>query len=208
MQEYSATLTGGPFLYNECKIIGKYLLDGEDPILLRKRNISDNLIQYKKVNSISRVNSPIFTRLLILSKEQLDFFVKAEIQQSKYMLVYAIMKTDRLVKEFIRELYYDKLLMNDQNLEKYEVTKWFNTKYDSSEFLRSRSESTQYKLQQVMLQIMTSSGLLKKNDELYEINRPLLSKEFVDLVRETNDYEYAKSIGGLVWEIWKIEYLF
>lgn len=198
MQEYSATLTGGPFLYNECKIIGKYLLDGEDPILLRKRNISDNLIQYKKVNSISRVNSPIFTRLLILSKEQLDFFVKAEIQQSKYMLVYAIMKTDRLVKEFIRELYYDKLLMNDQNLEKYEVTKWFNTKYDSSEFLRSRSESTQYKLQQVMLQIMTSSGLLKKNDELYEINRPLLSKEFVDLLRETNDYEYAKSIGGLV----------
>ena len=103
MQEYSATLTGGPFLYNESKIIGKYLLDGEDPTILRKKNISDNLIKYKKVNSISRVNSPIFTRLLVLSKEQLDFFVKADIQQSKYMLVYAIMKTDRLVKEFVRE---------------------------------------------------------------------------------------------------------
>ena len=48
MQEYSATLTGGPFLYNECRIIGKYLLDGEDPSSLRKRNISENLIQYKK----------------------------------------------------------------------------------------------------------------------------------------------------------------
>lgn len=198
MQEYSATLTGGPFLYNESKIIGKYLLDGEDPTILRKKNISDNLIKYKKVNSISRVNSPIFTRLLVLSKEQLDFFVKADIQQSKYMLVYAIMKTDRLVKEFVRELYYDKLLMNDQNIEKYEITKWFNSKYDISEFLRSRSESTQYKLQQVMLQIMTSSGLLKKNGELYEINRPLLSKEFVELLNDTNDYEYAKSIGGLV----------
>ena len=114
------------------------------------------------------------------------------------MLVYAIMKTDRLVKEFVRELYYDKLLMNDQNLEKYEITKWFNSKYDISEFLRSRSESTQYKLQQVMLQIMTSSGLLKKNGDLYEINRPLLSKEFIDLLSATNDYEYAQSIGGLV----------
>lgn len=201
MQEYSATLTGGPFLYNECRIIGKYLLDGEDPSSLRKRNISENLIQYKKINSISRVNSPIFTRLLALSKNQLDFFVKADIQQSKYMLVYAIMKTDRLVKEFVRELYYDKLLMNDEHIEKYEIIKWFNSKYDVSEFLRSRSESTQYKLQQVMLQIMTASGLLKKNGELFEINRPLLCNEFIELLKETNDYEYAKSIGGLVWEI-------
>ena len=70
MQEYSATLTGGPFLYNECKIIGKYLLDGEDPTLLRKKNISDNLIKYKKVNSISRVNSPIFTRLLVCGQDK------------------------------------------------------------------------------------------------------------------------------------------
>ena len=198
MQEYSATLTGGPFLYNECKIIGKHLLDNEDPSSLRKRNISENLIQYKKTNSISRVNSPIFTRLLALSKEQLDFFVNADIQQSKYMLIYAIMKTDRLVKEFVRELYYDKLLMNDEHIEKYEITKWFNSKYDVSEFLRSRSESTQYKLQQVMLQIMTASGLLKKNGELFEINRPLLCNEFIDLLKETDDYEYAKSIGGLV----------
>ena len=24
---------------------------------------------------------------------------------------------------------------------------------------------------------------------------------FIELLKETNDYEYAKSIGGLVWEI-------
>ena len=52
-----------------------------------------------------------------------------------------------------------------------------------------------------MLQIMTASGLLKKNGELFEINRPLLCNEFIELLKETNDYEYAKSIGGLVWEI-------
>ena len=91
--------------------------------------------------------------------------------------------------------------MNDEHIEKYEIIKWFNSKYDVSEFLRSRSESTQYKLQQVMLQIMTASGLLKKNGELFEINRPLLCNEFIELLKETNDYEYAKSIGGLVWEI-------
>lgn len=198
MNEYTATLTGSPYLFNECRIIAKYLLDGSDPSELRKRNIEENLIQYKTVSSISRVNSPIFNRLEQFNKEQLDFFVNGDIQQAKYLLVYAIMKSDRIVKEFVREVYYDKLLMQDIKLEKYEIIKWFNTKYQVSEFLRNRSESTKYKLQQVLLQIMTSSGLLKKDGDDYLMNRPLLSNELINILKNSDDYEYAKSIGGLV----------
>ena len=47
MEEYKASLTGEPFLYNETKIIGKFLLEGEDSLELRKRNVEENLIQYK-----------------------------------------------------------------------------------------------------------------------------------------------------------------
>lgn len=198
MNEYTATLTGSPYLFNECRIIAKYLLDGSDPTELRKRNIEENLIQYKTVSSISRVNSPIFNRLEQFNKEQLEFFVNGDIQQAKYLLVYAIMKSDRIVKEFVREVYYDKLLMQDIKLEKYEIIKWFNTKYQASEFLRNRSESTKYKLQQVLLQIMTASGLLKKDGSDYLMNRPLLSSELINILKNSDDYEYAKSIGGLV----------
>lgn len=198
MNEYTATLTGSPYLFNECRIIAKYLLDGSDPTELRKRNIKENLIQYKTVSSISRVNSPIFNRLEQFNKEQLEFFVNGDIQQAKYLLVYAIMKSDRIVKEFVREVYYDKLLMQDIKLEKYEIVKWFNAKYQASEFLRNRSESTKYKLQQVLLQIMTASGLLKKDGSDYLMNRPLLSSELINILKNSDDYEYAKSIGGLV----------
>ena len=38
-------------------------------------------------------------------------FVHCDIETSKYILLYAIMKTDRLVKDFIMEVYKDKLLM-------------------------------------------------------------------------------------------------
>lgn len=198
MNEYTATLTGSPYLFNECRIIAKYLLDGSDPTELRKRNIEENLIQYKTVSSISRVNSPIFNRLEQFNKEQLEFFVNGDIQQAKYLLVYAIMKSDRIVKEFVREVYYDKLLMQDIKLEKYEIVKWFNAKYQASEFLRNRSESTKYKLQQVLLQIMTASGLLKKDGSDYLMNRPLLSSELINILKNSDDYEYAKSIGGLI----------
>ena len=41
MEDYSAKLTGEPFLYNETKILGIYLLDGEDEQELKRRNIEE-----------------------------------------------------------------------------------------------------------------------------------------------------------------------
>lgn len=198
MEEYKASLTGEPFLYNETKIIGKFLLEGEDSLELRKRNVEENLIQYKQPKSISRVNSAIFKRLNILDNKQLYFFVNEELQQSKYMLVYSIMKTDNIVKDFIREVYYDKLLMNDSTIQQYEVEKWFDNKCNISEFLDSRSDSTKYKLKQVLMQIMNASGLVKREKNIFYINRPLLSDEFIKILSDVGDYEFAKTIGGLI----------
>ena len=198
MEEYKASLTGEPFLYNETKIIGKFLLEGEDSLELRKRNVEENLIQYKQPKSISRVNSAIFKRLNILENKQLYFFVNEELQQSKYMLVYSIMKTDNIVKDFIREVYYDKLLMNDSTIQQYEVEKWFNNKCNISDFFISWSDSTKYKLKQVLMQIMNASGLVKREKNIFYINRPLLSDEFIKILSDVGDYEFAKTIGGLI----------
>ena len=121
-----------------------------------------------------------------------------ELQQSKYMLVYSIMKTDNIVKDFIREVYYDKLLMNDSTIQQYEVEKWFNNKCNISDFLNSRSDSTKYKLKQVLMQIMNASGLVKREKNIFYINRPLLSDEFIKILSDVGDYEFAKTIGGLI----------
>ena len=37
MEDYSAKLTGEPFMYSETKILAKYLLDGISPEDLKKR---------------------------------------------------------------------------------------------------------------------------------------------------------------------------
>ena len=48
MEDYSAKLTGEPFLYNETKIIAEYLLDGFNTEELKRKNIEENLIKLKK----------------------------------------------------------------------------------------------------------------------------------------------------------------
>ena len=202
MEDYSAKLTAEPFLYTETKIIAEYILNGEDVNELRKRNIEENLIHYKKQKSIQRVNSPIFRRLAVLDEELLREFIYSDIDTSKYILLYAIMKTDKLVRDFIIEVYKDKLLMRKEYIEKIDIDNWYDDKCTISKTLRERSESTTNKLKQVIMKIMQDSGLVKKerekNNYRFKVIRPLLKDKFINELEARGDIEYAKAIGGLI----------
>lgn len=198
MEDYSAKLTGEPFLYRETKIIGDYLQQGFEASELKKKNIEENLIQYKSQSAISRVNSAIFRRLNILNAEMLEEFVNGDLYTSKMLLVYSIMKTDKLVCDFISEVYKDKILLMKENIEQYEVVNWFDRKMAESNNLSKVSDKTQYKLRQVMMKIMTDSGLVMKEKDSYRIIIPILSDKFKRLLDNTGDSDYYKAIGGLV----------
>ncbi len=198
MEDYSAKLTAEPFLYNETKIIAQYLLDGISPEELKRKNVEENLIKYKSSKSVVRVNSPIFRRLNVMDSEMLDEFVHTDIETSKYILLYTIMKTDRLVRDFVVEVYKDKLLMRKDYIEKFDIDNWYEEKCILSNTLRERTESTAAKLKQVIMKILQDSGLVIKEKNRFKIVRPLLKEKYISMLDKKGDMEYAKAIGGLL----------
>lgn len=198
MEDYSAKLTAEPFLYNETKIIAQYLLDGISSEKLKRKNIEENLIKYKSTKSIVRVNSPIFRRLNVMDREMLDEFVHTDIETSKYILLYTIMKTDKLVRDFVIEVYKDKLYMRKEYIEKFDIDNWYEEKCILSKTLRERTESTSAKLKQVIMKILQDSGLVIKEKDRFKIVRPLLKEKYISMLDKNGDIEYAKAIGGLV----------
>ena len=198
MEDYSAKLTGEPFLYNETKIIATYLYNGEDEELLKKRNVEENLIKYKSLKSVTRVNSPIFRRINVMDKEMLEDFIHSDIENSKYILLYVIMKTDKLVRDFIIEVYKDKLLMRKEYIEKFDIDNWYEEKCILSNTLKERSESTSAKLKQVIMKILLDSGLVEKDKKKFKIIKPLLKEKYIRMLDKNGDIEFAKAIGGLL----------
>lgn len=198
MEDYSAKLTGEPFMYNETKIIASYMLEGFSIHELKEKNIKENLIKHKTVGSIKRVNSPIFRRLEVLNTEMLNDFVYSDIENSKYILLYSIMKTDKLVRDFIIEVYKEKLFMRKEYIERFEIDTWYDEKCILSKNLRERSESTSAKLKQVIMKILQDSGLVVKEKERFKIIRPLLKEKYIHQLDLLGDMEYAKAIGGLI----------
>ena len=198
MEDYSAKLTGEPFLYNETRILAEYLLDGMKPEVLKRKNLEENLIKHKKINSVKRVNSPIFRRLKVMDKEMLEEFVCSDIETSKYILLYTIMKTDRLVRDFVIEVYKDKLYMRKEYIEKFDIDNWYEEKKILSKTLNEKSDTTSAKLKQVIMKILQDSGLVIKEKNRFKIVRPLSKEKYINMLDKNGDFEYAKAIGGLV----------
>ena len=198
MEDYNGRLTGEPFLYVESKIIAEYMLEGYTAEELKIKNIEENLIKHKTVGSIKRTNSPVFRRLGALDNELLKEFVYADLETSKYILLYSIMKTDRLVRDFIFEVYKDKLYMRRDFIDNYDIETWYEEKRAMSKVLNERSDSTSYKMKQVLMKIVQDSGLVRKEKNIYKIEKPLLKEKLIAMLNERGDYEYVKAIGGLI----------
>lgn len=199
MEDYSTKLTAEPFLYNETKIIGEYLLSGENVQELKRKNIEENLIKHKKQGSVKRTNAPIFRRLEAMNNDILENFVYSDVETSKYLLVYAVMKTDKLVRDFIIEVYKDKIIMRNEYIEKYDIDRWYEIKKESSFSLKNKSDITNSKAKQVIMKILQDSGMVvKETNNRFRIIKPLLNDKFIHLLEENKDIEYAKAIGGLL----------
>ena len=127
----------------------------------------------------------------------LNEFANGDLIISKMLLVYSIMKSDNLVKDFITQIYQDKILTMKDYIEQFEINNWFERIYAESN-LESVSETTRYKLKQVMMKIMVDSGLVVKEDDRYRIIVPILNDKFKKLLDDVGDIEYYKILGGIV----------
>lgn len=107
------------------------------------------------------------------------------------------MKTDRLISDFVTEVYRDKLLLRKEYIERIEIENWFEEKCILSETLRSKSETTIYKLKQVLMLILVESGIVMREKDRFKIVRPLLRDRFITLLDMVGDIDYANAIGGL-----------
>ena len=193
---YTAGLTGEIFLFNESRTLAGFLAQGEDPNALRARNLTENLIMYKKDSSLKRVSPPIFRRLATMSPGALEIFVSADLESSRILLLVAIAKTDRLVRDFILTVYADKIALRASKIDKSDIERYFESVYAEEPLLRDKSDASKMKLKQQLMKIMAEAGLVKKQADSFAITRPNITTRLANQLTADGDTEYLKALGG------------
>jgi hypothetical protein len=196
INKYTTGLTGEPFLFNESRLLADFLTNGEEIESLHKRNLSENLIMHKKAGSLKRVTSPIFRRLSIISPTAMQILAHDDIASAKLILLIAAAKTDRLVRDFLTNVYADKLALKSSKIDKSDIERYFESVYIEEPYLRDSTEQTKSKLKQQLMKIIVEAGLVKKQDSIFLVTQPNITNKLANQLVADGDSEYAKVIGG------------
>ena len=195
--EYSAAMTSRPYLYKETKIVASLLANGTDITAIKKISVEENIFQLEKEYRRIEVAQAITSRLKNVDPLIIDKIANGTTEISKLLVVYIIMKHNRLFFEFINEVYREKIILRESTIKDKDFNIFFNRKREESEKVNGWSEHTFKKLKNVFTIILVDSGMgIKKNGEI-EIKVPLIDKEISNCLIAIGDKVYINAMEGI-----------
>ena len=198
MLEYRSTIKARSYLYLELKKAANLYLQGFTLDDIRKKALDENIFSLNSENRIKEIASTILKRLGALDEILLIKLTKGDLEMSKQIALYAILKTDRLFFEFMQEVYREKYFIKDYLITDKDFAIFFNRKAEQSLQVAGWKDYTLYKLKQVYKRILTEAGFVNKKNKDIEITRPLIEQELANHLRQKGDNIYLQAmLGGI-----------
>ncbi len=162
--EYNGALTREQFLFYEMRTTAKLLVEGKNNKEVIDEIIKDNLFQYPTEKSIKLIANGCIKRLQALNDNEL---IKAIAEQpsdvAKQVCLYAMMKRNRLVWEFMISVIGQKYASRDLTLKRSDLNAFFMQLQEQDDNVATWSESTIKKIISVLIKVLVENEYLDNN---------------------------------------------
>ena len=196
MQKYTSVLKSRPFLYLELKKAGQLRIQGFTDEDLMKKAVEENIFTVNTEARKREIASTVINRLREIDDYVVGKIVDGSLQTSKQLVIYSILKTDRLFFEFMQEVYREKLMLKDYILTDKDFNIFFRRKSEQSQQIAEWKDYTFYKLKQVYKRILSEAGFIKITKQEVRILPQIIEIDIVDHLRNIGDVIYLEAILG------------
>lgn len=180
----------------ETKTTAEYMLEGLSKSEIVELALNENIYQVDSERRAKRMAGNLYRRLKDFPEELLQFFVNADVNSSKIIVLISILKNDKLFFEFMYEVFREHIILGNYTLNNSDFNIFFTNKAQQSEIIENWTETTVKKVSSTYRLFLSEAGLLEKDDEDYKIILPFLDFRLRELLVE-NDFEpYVKAICG------------
>lgn len=177
MPHYLTTLNTRPFLYEETIEVAKLIHEGKQYDEILDIVLDKNIFALKSKDRAERFYSEIQKRLDELDIYLFNQFLVTDIQTSKAILFYALLKRDRLFYEWMREVVWDQFLVLDWYITKEDTRDFFRNKSNHFETVDQWTEETKHLLMNAYHQVLKEVGMATEKENSIELHRLNLEPE-------------------------------
>ena len=187
--QYNGGLTAEQFLFYEIRIVAKQYVQGKSVDEIVEYVKSDNLFQYPTERQVSRLARACFRRLTALGNEALvSEIVSAPSEIAKQVNLYAMMRYNRLMREFMINLIGEKYRLQDYSFTRKDLNVFFSHLQEQNDDVAGWSDKTLGKLKQVLTKSLVETQMLDSAKDT-TLNPIFISEELENGIRENNDLE-------------------
>lgn len=161
IRSYTASLTRESFLFYEMRTTARLLSSGTDKKEAVAKISADNLFQYPTEKSVTRMAKACVERLCAMEDEDLIKAIAVQPAEiAKQICLYALMRQNRLVWEFMVTVIGEKYRSKDQSFGKIDLNAYFMRLQEQDDTVASWSDQTITKQKQVLAKILVETEYL------------------------------------------------
>ena len=183
--KYNFSFTGASALIAETLVIAEEYSKLKDWKSVEQSLSDNNSLKKVKNSTFRREFSEIKKRLSFLTDGQLNVLVHGSYDDSKAIILLALVKTYTYLYDFVVEVIRHKYLLFDTVIEESDYIRFYNSKSITHDELTTITELTANKVRQVVFKVLVQVGLLS-HIQNGSIIKPYLSEHVLDVIIEDN----------------------
>lgn len=186
---YNGALTAEQFLFYEIRIASRFFLQGARINEAIQKITSENLFQYPTEREIARMTRTCYRRLEALDNNSLIHEIcEAPPEVAKQINLYAIMRYNRLVWDFMIYVIGEKFRTQDFSFDRKDLNAFFSRLQAQNDSVSGWSDNTINKIKSVLVRCLVETGYLD-HFKSTTLNPIFLCDELELGIRENNDME-------------------
>lgn len=193
---YSSAIKKTPFKYPIAKKMAKLMLDGLDRLEVYEECFYKNYIEIESEERRREITNVLYARLSVLDSYLLSEFYNGDVATSKFILAYAIAKTDSLFFDFLAEVYREALLGDRHYLSMDDFDGFFAAKKQNDLIVAQWGDFTLKCLTKGYRNILVDSGLGARDRRTIQVDRVMIHPAVEEHIAEIGDKEYLQIMLG------------
>lgn len=161
---YKGSLTREQFLFYEMRTTAKLMAEGLSEQDIVDRIVTENLFQYPTEKSLRNLSHACINRLNAMNDRSLVVAIAEQPSDvAKQICLYAMMKHQRLVWDFMITVIGEKYRLRDSSFGRIDLNVFFLRLQEQDDSVASWSDSTIAKIKSVLVRVLVETEYLDSN---------------------------------------------